>query len=93
VGVGSVRNAATQLGLLLDSSRQLVNAISESYLGHSADLFSVAGSWEVKEIQSLSRVTLVSAFVAWGVLGFFFLLGLLIINHRIVSIGRSIRPS
>jgi len=92
-GVGSVRDAATQLGLLLDSSRQLVNAISQSYLGHNADLFSVAGGWEVKEIQPLSRVTLVSAFVAWGVLGFFFLLGLLIINHRIVLLGRSIRPS
>ena len=92
-GAGSVRGAATQLGLLLDSSRQLVNAISESYLGHNTDLFSVAGGWEVKKIQPLSVVALVSAFVAWVVLGFFFLLVLLFINHRVVSLGRSIRPS
>jgi hypothetical protein len=81
------------LGLLLDASRQLVNAISESYLGHNTDLFSVAGGWEVKKIQPLSVVALVSAFVAWVVLGFFFLLVLLFINHRVVSLGRSIRPS
>ena len=92
-GAGSLRDAATQLGLLLDSSRQLVNAISESYLGRNKDLFSVAGRWEVKKIQPLSHVALVLAFVAWVVLGFFLLLVLLFINHRIVSLGRSIRPS
>jgi len=92
-GAGSLRDAATQLGLLLDSSRQLVNAISESYLGRNKDLFSVAGRWEVKKIQPLSHVALVLAFVAWVVLGFFLLLVLWFINHRIVSLGRSIRPS
>ena len=92
-GAGTLRDAATQLGLLLDSSRQLVNAISESYLGHNTDLFSVVGGWEVKKIQPLSHMALVLGFVAWVVLGFFLLLVLLLINNRIVSLGRSVRPS
>lgn len=89
----SLRDSAAQLGLLLDSSRQLVIAISESYLGHHPDLFSVTRGWELKKVQPLSRVALILALVAWVVLGFFSLLMLLFIKHRIVSLSRSARQS
>jgi hypothetical protein len=89
----SLRDSAAQLGLLLDSSRQLVIAISESYLGHHPDLFSVTRGWELKKVQPLSRVALILALVAWVVLGFFSLLMLLFIKHRIGSLSRSARQS
>ena len=93
VGVADLRNTAAQLTLLLESSRQLVVAISESYLGHHPELFGVARGWEQKQVQPLSGVALGLAFVAWIILGVFALVSLLLLNHRIKSLGRSMRHS
>ena len=92
-GVADLRNTAAQLTLLLESSRQLVVAISESYLGHHPELFGVARSGERKQVQPLGGVSLGLAFVAWIVLGFFALVSLLFLNVRIKSLGRSLRQS
>ncbi|NBV96828.1 MAG: hypothetical protein EBT30_04660 [Verrucomicrobia bacterium] len=92
-GVADLRNTAAQLTLLLESSRQLVVAISESYLGHHPDLFGVARAWDRKQVQPLGGVPLGLAFVAWIVLGFFALVLLFFLNVRIKSLGRSLRHS
>jgi len=92
-GVADLRNTAAQLTLLLESSRQLVVAISESYLGHHPELFSVARGWERKQIQPLGGGSLGLAFVAWMILGVSALVLLLILNVRIKSLGRSLRQS
>ena len=92
-GVADLQNTATQLTLLLESSRQLVIAISESYLGHHPELFGVARGWERKQIQPLGGVSLGLAFVAWMILGVSALVLLLILNVRIKSLGRSLRQS
>ena len=92
-GVADLRNTAAQLTLLLESSRQLVVAISESYLGHHPELFGVARGWERKQVQPLGGVSLGLAFVAWIVLGFFALVSLLFVNVRVKSLGRSLRQS
>ena len=92
-GVADLGSATAQLTLLLESSRQLVVAISESYLGHHPELFGVARGWERKQVQPLSGVALGLAFVAWIILGVFALVSLLLLNHRIKSLGRSMRHS
>ncbi len=92
-GVADLGSATAQLTLLLESSRQLVVAISESYLGHHPDLFGVARAWDRKQVQPLGGVPLGLAFVAWIVLGFFALVLLFFLNVRIKSLGRSLRHS
>lgn len=93
VVAASLQEAGGQLGRLLDSSRQLVIAISEGYLGRTTELFGVARKFEVREVRPMDQVRLGLAFLAWAVLGTFGLAILLLVYHRATSLRRSIRRS
>jgi len=89
----ALQDSANQLGRLLDSSRQLVTAISEGYLGRTPELCGVARGFEVREVRPMGKVRLGLAFLAWGILGSFALGALLLVYHRATSLGRSVRRS
>ena len=91
--IAALQDSANQLGRLLDSSRQLVTAISEEYLGRTPELFGVARGFEVREVRPMGKVRLGLAFLAWGVLGSFAFGALLFVYHRANSLTRSVRRS
>ena len=91
--IAALQDSAHQLGRLLDSSRQLVTAISEGYLGRTPELFGVARGFEVREVRPMGEVRLGLAFLAWGVLGSFALGAMLFFYHRATSLTRSVRRS
>jgi hypothetical protein len=88
-----LQDSAEQLGRLLDSARQMAAVISTGYLGRHAELYQVTRGFQVGEVRPLGLPRLGITFLAWVVLAYFALGVLLLLHHRTLSLGRSIRHS
>jgi hypothetical protein len=91
--VAALHESGVQLGRLLDSSRQLTMVISEGFIGRQPELFGITRGLLVQEFRPIGSVRLGLALLAWGVLGTFSFLALLLVYHRAVSMGRSMKKS
>lgn len=86
-----LQDSSAQLGRLLDSARQLLAAISQSYLGTQGQLVTVSSGLNGTQIRPLGIARLGLAFTAWTVLGTSALILLLLLHDRTRSIARSVQ--